>query len=432
MVKDAQISVPKAVADCNAGEGVYLAWTMHLEGKKILLAVTGSIAAYKTPGLVRLLVKAGAEVKVILTESAKDFVSPLALSTVSRHPVFSNVHDGADWNNHVAFGRWADVMLIAPCSANTLAKLAAGLCDNLVNAVYLSATCPVFIAPAMDEDMWAHPSTRANLERVRSYGNHIIPVVFGELASGLIGEGRMAEPEDLRDYLARFFAEWGDQPLRGQKALVTAGPTYERIDPVRFIGNFSTGKMGIALAEALAERGADVTLILGPTHLRATHPRIHTVRVESAGQMFEAAAAAFPEAQIAVMAAAVADYKPSITAPEKIKKAAETLDLSLIKTEDILKTLGARKRADQLLVGFALETTDEHENAMQKLHAKGADMIVLNSLRDEGAGFGHDTNKVSLLTAEGTVITLPLQSKNAVAEAILKAILDLRHAAKVV
>lgn len=400
---------------------------MHLKGKKILLAITGSIAAYKTPQLVRLLIKAGADVKVILTSGAKDFVSPLALSTVSKHEVFSSVHDGKDWNNHVALGRWADVMLVAPCSANTLAKLAHGLCDNLVCAVYLSATCPVFIAPAMDEDMWMHPSTKANLEKLKSYGNRLIPVAHGELASGLVGEGRMAEPEELRDFLNSFFETSGPQPLQGQKAVVTAGPTYERIDPVRFVGNFSTGKMGIALAEALAAQGADVTLILGPTYLQARHPRIHTKRVESAAEMYEAASTEFESAAIAIMAAAVADYKPANTAPEKIKKSDNTLELQLIKTTDILKTLGSRKREDQILVGFALETTDEHANAMLKLHGKNADMIVLNSLRDSGAGFGHDTNKVTLLLKDGAVRTLPLQSKEATASAIIKAILQTRH-----
>ncbi len=398
-----------------------------MKGKKILLAVTGSIAAYKTPQLVRLLIKAGAEVKVIMTAAAADFVSPLALSTVSKHEVFANVHDGAAWNNHVALGRWADAMLVAPCSANTLAKLANGLCDNLVCAVYLSATCPVFIAPAMDEDMWLHPATRANLEKLKTYGNRIIPVAHGELASGLIGEGRMAEPEDLRDFLKDFFGAQSSQPLKGQKALVTAGPTYERLDPVRFIGNFSTGKMGIALAEALAAQGADVTLVLGPTHLHPQHRNIHTVRIESAAEMLEAATTAFPHSTVAILSAAVADYKPSVTAPEKIKKSGETLSLELIKTADILKTLGAEKRDGQFLAGFALETTDEHANAMLKLHSKGADMIVLNSLRDERSGFGYDTNKVTLLHRDGSVKTLPLQSKQATAVAIINAILQRSH-----
>ena len=400
---------------------------MHLKGKKILLAVTGSIAAYKTPQLVRLLIKAGAEVRVILTESATDFVTPLALSTVSRSPVFSNVHDGAAWNNHVELGRWADVMLVAPCSANTLAKMANGLCDNLVCAVYLSATCPVYIAPAMDEDMWAHPSTRINLEKVKSFGNRIVPVGHGELASGLIGEGRMAEPGELCDILAFFFKERLDQPLKGQTALVTAGPTYERLDPVRFLGNFSTGKMGIALAEALAAKGAEVTLVLGPTHLRARRSHITTISVESAEQMYSAAAHAFPQCSIAILAAAVADYRPAVTQTEKIKKTGDTLDITLTRTPDILKTLGTHKRSDQMVVGFALETIDEQANAMGKLRSKGADMIVLNSLRDAGAGFGHDTNKVTILQADGAVQEFPLQSKDDTAAAIVKAIIQYRH-----
>jgi phosphopantothenoylcysteine decarboxylase/phosphopantothenate--cysteine ligase len=399
----------------------------HLQGKKILLAVTGSIAAYKTPELVRQLIRSGADVKVILTPSATDFVTPLALATVSRHPVFSNVHDGTAWNNHVALGRWADVMLIAPCSANTLAKLANGLCDNLVCAVYLSATCPVFIAPAMDEDMWLHPSTTNNLAKVHSFGNHIIPVAHGELASGLVGPGRMAEPEDLVNHLSTFFNTELSQPLRGTKALVTAGPTYERIDPVRFIGNFSTGKMGIALAEALAEKGAEVTLVLGPSHYKAHHPRIHTVQIESAEEMFQAAVPAFKDAQIAILAAAVADYRPGQVASHKIKKAGDTLDITLTKTTDILKTLGTQKTEDQLLVGFALETNDEHANAMLKLKSKGADIIVLNSLNDEGAGFGHDTNKVTLLHRDGSDRPLPLLSKHDTAAAIVNAILEYRH-----
>ncbi len=395
-----------------------------MKGKKILLAVTGSIAAYKTPELVRLLVKAGADVQVILTQAASDFVSPLALSTVSRHEVFSSVHDGAQWNNHVALGRWADALLIAPCSANTLAKLAQGLCDNLVCAAYLSAACPVLIAPAMDEDMWLHPSTRANLEKLRSFGNHIIPVAHGELASGLIGAGRMPLPEELRDALAAFFAEQENQPLKGLRALVTAGPTYERIDPVRFIGNFSTGKMGISIAEALAARGAQVHLVLGPSPLSPSGAGIETERVESAEEMYAAATRVFPGCGIAVLAAAVADYRPEHMADQKIKKQDTALELRLSRTPDILKALGAVKTNDQWLVGFALETQNEQANAFQKLKDKNADMIVLNSLRDAGAGFGHDTNKVSLLGRDGSIRELPLMPKSEIAAAIVAAILD--------
>ena len=407
---------------------------MLLSGKKILLAVTGSIAAYKTPQLVRLLVKAGAEVKVIMTSAAADFVSPLVLATVSKNPVFHSVSDGSSWNNHVALGRWADVMLIAPCSANTLAKLASGLCDNLVCAVYLSATCPVTIAPAMDEDMWVHPATRNNLARLRSYGNLVIPVAHGELASGLIGEGRMAEPEAILLYLERHFAEAEkENPLTNCKALVTAGPTYEPIDPVRFIGNYATGKMGIAIAESLAARGAEVTLVLGPTHLSAAGAGIKTIRVHRAQEMYDACMSVFPDCDIAVLAAAVADYQPKEAAPEKIKKIGETLDVALMRTPDILATLGRQKRAGQLLAGFALETTNEMEHALQKLRAKGADFIVLNSLRDAGAGFGHDTNKITILDKEGAVAALPLQSKKDAADAIVHHIIELQyHEAKTV
>ncbi|RYD55829.1 MAG: bifunctional phosphopantothenoylcysteine decarboxylase/phosphopantothenate--cysteine ligase CoaBC [Sphingobacteriales bacterium] len=403
---------------------------MHLAGKKIILAVTGSIAAYKTPHLVRLLIKAGAEVRVITTPAAGQFVSPLSLATVSKHPVHSNVNDGAAWNNHVELGRWADAMLIAPCSANTLAKMASGLCDNLVLAVYLSAICPVFVAPAMDEDMWFHRSTRDNIGRIRSYGNRIIPVTHGELASGLIGEGRMAESEDIVKHLDGFFANSQDKPLKGKKALVTAGPTYERIDPVRFIGNFSTGKMGIAIAEALAEAGAQVTLVLGPSSQKVYHAGINVVYVESAGEMYEACMSAFPDCEISVLAAAVADYRPAQMADQKIKKQGETLDLQLTKTSDILASLGKQKQDGQLLVGFALETNNEKENALSKLKAKNADMIVLNSLNDAGAGFGHDTNKITMLTSDGSELALPLQSKQEAAEAIVKQILKLKHAEK--
>ncbi|HTN47450.1 MAG TPA: bifunctional phosphopantothenoylcysteine decarboxylase/phosphopantothenate--cysteine ligase CoaBC [Flavipsychrobacter sp.] len=400
---------------------------MQLQGKKIILAVTGSIAAYKTPELVRQFIKAGAEVKVLITPSATQFVSALSLATVSRHPVHSNVNDGAAWNNHVELGRWADAMIVAPCSANSLSKLANGLCDNLVCAVYLSAICPVFIAPAMDEDMWHHPSTKMNLERVKSYGNSIIPVAHGELASGLIGEGRMAEPNDIVTYLETFFSEKQPQPLKGKKALVTAGPTYERLDPVRFIGNFSTGKMGIALAESLAAKGAEVTLVIGPTHLRTAIASINTIQVESAEDMYKACTAVFAGMDIGILSAAVADYRPAEKAKEKIKKKEEAFTIELVKNKDILATLGSMKTTGQVLVGFALETTNEEENALKKLKAKNADVIVLNSLKDEGAGFGHDTNKITLLEANGHKSVYPLQTKQQAAETIVNHILDLIH-----
>ena len=402
---------------------------MHLAGKKIILAVTGSIAAYKTPILVRQLIKEGAEVKVIATEAALQFVSELSLATVSKNPVYSNVNDGSAWNNHVALGRWADVMLIAPCSANTLAKLANGLCDNLVCAVYLSATCPVLVAPAMDEDMWHHPTTKANLGKMRSYGNTVIPVAHGELASGLVGEGRMAEPEYIVDFVSGFLNN--DKPLTGIKAMVSAGPTYERIDPVRFVGNFSSGKMGVSIAEELAKQGADVTLVLGPSSISVQNSSINIVRVESAEDMYKACNDAFPTSDIAIMAAAVADFTPANVADEKIKKHDDSLVINLTKTKDILYSLGQQKKDGQLLVGFALETNNELENAKGKLAKKNADMIVLNSLNDDGAGFGHDTNKVTFVMANEE-IELPLQSKADVAKAIVDHIKEMKHAEKTV
>ncbi|MCD6013197.1 MAG: coaBC [Flavipsychrobacter sp.] len=398
---------------------------MSLQGKKIVLAVTGSIAAYKTPHFVRLLIKAGAEVRVLITDSATQFVTPLSLSTVSKHTVLGNLTEGDNWNNHVELGLWADAMVIAPCSANTLGKLSNGLCDNLVCAVYLSARCPVFIAPAMDEDMWLHASTQANILKVRGVGNQVIPVAHGELASGLVGEGRMAEPEDIVNFLTLFFS--ANKPLEGVKALVTAGPTYEQIDPVRFIGNYSSGKMGIAIAEALADKGAQVTLVLGPSNERTFHANITTVHVHSAADMYSACTETYKEAKIAVLAAAVADYRPAETATEKIKKKEVELDLKLVKTNDILAMLGKIKQPWQTLVGFALETNNELENAKEKLQAKNADMIVLNSLKDEGAGFGVDTNKITIITREKQS-GLPLQSKTDAAKAIVDHILEMTHA----
>ncbi|WP_118973207.1 bifunctional phosphopantothenoylcysteine decarboxylase/phosphopantothenate--cysteine ligase CoaBC [Taibaiella koreensis] len=399
---------------------------MSLQGKKIILAITGSIAAYKTPQLVRLLVKAGAEVQVVLTAAAADFVSPLALATVSRKEVFSSVSNGAHWNNHVHLGRWADALLVAPCSANSLAKMAHGICDNMVMAVYLSAGCPVLVAPAMDEDMWLHPATRANLATLESYGHRILPVEHGELASGIIGAGRMAEPEAIQQYLENFFeGQHADPAYARLKALVTAGPTYEALDPVRFIGNFSTGKMGIAVARALAAKGIAVDLVLGPSPEQVSHPLIAVHRVVSAQEMYDACNGIFPGVDIAVLSAAVADFRPKEKAGEKIKKGQEdNLVLTLVKNPDILAHLGQLKSKRQIVVGFALETQNELEHALQKLERKNADMIVLNSLREEGAGFGHDTNKVQILQRNGDTLALPLQSKDGIAKSIVDCILS--------
>jgi len=402
------------------------------QGKKILLGVTGSIAAYKSLLLVRQLVKEGASVKVILTPAARDFVTPLSLATLSKNPVLIDLFEENTWANHVALGRWADLMLIAPLSCNTLAKMAQGICDNLLMATYLSATCPVIAAPAMDEDMWRHPSTRANLERVRVFGNVIIPVGNGELASGLYGEGRMAEPDEILSFIGSYIERSGggshENDLQGRKVLVTAGPTYEAIDPVRFIGNHSSGKMGVAIAKELSERGASVELVLGPSSLHIDLPGVSVHRVVSADEMYDACLNIFPAMDMAVMSAAVADYSPAVRAPEKIKKSGETLILELKKTRDILKTLGQQKKEGQLLVGFALESRDERGYALDKLTAKHADLIVLNSLNDEGAGFGFDTNKVTIFEKGGREFTYERKPKQQVARDIVDRMVNLLKA----
>lgn len=392
-----------------------------LAGKKIVLGITGSIAAYKTSLLVRQFVKAGAEVKVVMTPAAADFVSTLTLATLSKNEVLIELFREDTWANHVMLGRWADVMLIAPLSCNTLSKMAVGACDNLLMATYLSATCPVIVAPAMDEDMWHHPATKKNLKIVEENGCKVIPVQYGELASGLVGDGRMAEPEEIIHYLNRFFLN--KDSLNGKKALVTAGPTYEAIDPVRFIGNHSSGKMGWAIAEELRKRGADVTLVSGPVALQQKGNGIKQIAVTSAEEMYQACKKISYD--IAVMAAAVADYTPVEAADKKIKKNGEELTLTLKKTKDILAGLGKEKKEGQLLVGFALETDHEKQNALKKLQEKNADLIVLNSLKDKGAGFGHDTNKVTLFFKDGREKSVSLKSKTSLAEDIVDIITEL-------
>jgi len=396
-----------------------------LKGKKIILGITGSIAAYKSALLVRLLVKQGADVKVIMTTAAKDFVTPLSLSTLSKNDVLTDIADNDTWANHVLLGRWANIMVIAPLSCNTLAKMANGLCDNLLMAVYLSATCPVVVAPAMDEDMWHHSSTKDNLKKIASYSNHIIPVENGELASGLMGDGRMAEPENIMSWLENFFLN--KLELKGKKVLITAGPTYEAIDPVRFIGNHSSGKMGVAIAEEMNSRGAEVTLVLGPSNITVAED-INLIKVKSANEMYEACISRFNKTDIAVMSAAVADYTPVNTANEKIKKTESSFNIELTKTKDILKSLGEKKNGKQLLVGFALETNNEKEYALKKLQTKNADMIVLNSLNDAGAGFGHDTNKITIFDKQGHEYKFDTKPKKEVARDIVNTIIKLLHA----
>lgn len=396
-----------------------------LQDKKVLLCITGSIAAYKSILLVRLLIKAGASVKIILTPAAKDFVTPLTLSTLSKNSVLTNLFDEVAWSNHVALGRWADVMLIAPLTCNTLAKMANGMCDNLLLATYLSATCPVVVAPAMDEDMWHHKSTHHNISKLQSYGNIIIPVEKGELASGLYGDGRMAEPESIIAFLTNDF--FVNKDLTGKKALVTAGPTYEPIDPVRFIGNHSSGKMGLALCNELVKRGAEVDLVLGPSSL-IVQPGITVHHVNTAEDMYHVCLDNFESADIAIMSAAVADYTPDSVSDHKIKKQNESLTLGLTKTKDILLTLGQKKRNGQLLVGFALETHNEKESALGKLNKKNADIVVLNSLNDAGAGFGYDTNKVTIYEKNGNEIAFERKPKQQVAKDIVDRIVKMMYA----
>ncbi len=398
-----------------------------LKGKKVLIGICGSIAAYKAAILTRLLVKAGCEVKVIMTSAASDFITPLTLSTLSKNPVLTKfVKDEGEWNNHVDLGLWADALVIAPASANSLAKMANGLCDNLLLAVYLSARCPVFVAPAMDLDMLQHPSTKSNLEKIKSFGNHILAPNHGELASGLVGLGRMAEPEEIEEQLTFFFQQ--ENSLAGKNVLVTAGPTNEAIDPVRFIGNHSSGKMGFALAHAFATKGAKIKLITGPTALHINHPAIDVIRVTSAEEMYSQSEVIFGEMDIAVFAAAVADYRPQKAEPQKIKKDENRLTIELVKTIDIAATLGKSKKQNQLLVGFALETENESANAQHKLKSKNFDMIVLNSLQDEGAGFGHDTNRIRIFDEKGLLKDFELKSKTEVAEDIVHAIINKIHA----
>lgn len=394
-----------------------------LKGKNILLGITGSIAAFKAPILVRLLKKEGANVKVVMTQCATDFVTPLTLSTLSQLPVLLEPYNRVDgsWHSHVEWGRWADLFIIAPASANTLAKMANGIADNLLSTCYLAAKCPVMFAPAMDLDMFHHPTTAKNVRILQSYGNHLIEPQTGELASGLTGAGRMEEPENILTVIKDFFNR--KQDLQGKKVLVTAGPTYEAIDPVRFIGNHSSGRMGYALAEEAAQRGADVTLVSGPVNVCANHPSVKTIKVTSAAEMLDECNKVFHESDVIIMAAAVADYTPAEVSKEKIKKK-DSLSLNLKKTDDILAGMGKMKQKGQFLTGFALETENEKVNALDKLNNKKLDMIVLNSLNHKGAGFGTDTNKVTMLFPDKTEIVTDTLPKTVIAGTIIDAIVQ--------
>lgn len=391
-----------------------------LQQKKIILGVTGSIAAYKAAFLTRLLVKEGAEVQIIMTDAAKEFIPPLTLATLAKRPALSDFikNDAGEWNNHVDLGLWADALVIAPATAHTLSKCANGLCDDLLTAVYLSARCPVFFAPAMDLDMYQHGSTLANLQKLTNYGNHILDAEHGELASGLTGTGRMAEPEHIIVALKKYFAQI--PALKGKKILITAGPTQEAIDPVRYISNHSTGKMGYAIAQAFAQAGAEVTLVSGPTAQPLPDASVKLIQVRSAQEMYEASREAFLTADALILSAAVADYTPAHPADRKIKKKESHFNIELTKTVDIAATLGQQKRKGQIIVGFALETDNEFDNAVGKLKSKNLDLIVLNSLNDKGAGFAYDTNKITVIEASGTVHHFDLKSKTEVAQDILK------------
>lgn len=393
-----------------------------LNGKKILIGISGSIAAYKIAYLIRALKKLQAEVKVVMTSSASDFIGPLTLSTVSGNPVYSKFYnkDSGEWTNHVELGMWADLMIVAPASANTLSKMANGLCDNLLLATYLSSKCPVWFAPAMDLDMYKHPSTVKNIETLVQYGNRCIEPNYGELASGLMGKGRMEEPEIISDLIVNHFTDSKD--FQGKKVVVTAGPTYESFDPVRFIGNNSSGKMGIAIADEFSSRGANVTLVCGPSSVECSSDTVNRIDVTSAAEMYNAVVSNKAEFDVAIMAAAVADYTPKEIFTEKVKKKEGDLNIEFIRTQDILKSLGKQKKKGQVLVGFAMETENELENATKKLESKNADLIVLNSLNDEGAGFNSDTNKVTFVYPDNKSIEFELKSKSGVANDIANAV----------
>lgn len=397
---------------------------MKLKGKNILLGITGGIAAYKAAILVRLLVKEGAQVKVVMTKLAKEFITPLTLATLSKNPILVEFFDpeNGQWNSHVDLGSWSDLYVIAPATANSMGKMAHAIADNLLVTTYLSAKCPVMLAPAMDLDMFQHPANLKNIETLKSYGNIIIEPESGELASGLIGKGRMAEPEVITKSIIDFFSS--KKKLKAKKILVTAGPTFEPIDPVRFIGNYSSGKMGYAIAEELASQGAEVILVSGPTHLEVSNPLITKISIQTAQEMYDESIKYFPDCEAAIMAAAVADYKPEIQFDKKVKRNKDNMHISLKPNKDIAAKLGEMKNKNQVLVGFALETNNEIENAKLKIENKNLDFIVLNSLNEKGAGFGHDTNKISIIDNQFNITRFDLKSKNDVAIDIVEALIE--------